>query len=110
MATLIMSEPAIEGSTCVIQVDFYDESENPVTPTSATWTLTDSSGSVVNSREDEIISSLDTTVYIVLSGADLVTNSHSLEELTLTITATYNSAYGSGLPMIAQGKIPVEAV
>lgn len=101
---------AKEGGTYVVTVNFYDEDGTAITPTSASWTLKDSGGTVVNGKENEPITGLDTVNYIVLTGADLPVNGHLLEELTITITSIYNSVLGNGLTGIGQAKIPVEAV
>lgn len=111
MAVSILTPTAKQGGTYTVQVDFKDQDDVAVTPKSATWTLKDSGGTVVNSRLDVNISSLDTTVYITLTGSDLPVNTHPLEELTITVTAIYDSAtYGNDLTLIGQAKISVESV
>jgi len=111
MAISTLSTVAKEGGTCILTLTFLDEDGNAVTPTSATWTLTDSDGAVVNSRLNVVISALGPTASIVLTGNDLPSGSHYLEELLLTVNAVYDSvAYGNGLPLIGQVIIPVEAV
>lgn len=89
-----------EKGTAKFTVAFTDEDGNAVTPTAATWTLTDSKGNVINSRSAVVISSLSTSVTILLSGADLAlsTTTTAAHERHLTIEYTYNSSAGSGLP------------
>jgi len=70
-----MSEEVIldtinEQSLIVIQCDWTDENGDAVTPSSAKYTLVDRRGNVINSIEDEAISSLSTTNYITLYGDD----------------------------------------
>lgn len=90
-----------EKSTCKITASFEDSAGNAVTPKTATWTLTDVYGTVINSREDVNIASLDTSVTIVLSGNDLkiqANESGGVIRLFL-IEATYDSDLGSDLPL-----------
>ena len=90
-----------ERSTIAFTISFFDENDDPVTPTSATWTLTDQDGTVINSRSDVVISSLAEEVTIVLSGADTALTSDSdVGTRRLLVEAVYNSAtLGNGLPL-----------
>lgn len=110
MAVTTLTEVAKAGTTYAVTVTFYDENDDEVTPTAAKWTLKDSDGAVVNSRQDVNITPLATSVDILLTGLDLPAGNHALEELLLTVTSTYNSDIGSNLTCIQQVIIPVEAV
>ncbi len=44
---------AIERSSYVVAVSFYDETTAAVTPNSVTWMLTDDTGGVINSRTSQ---------------------------------------------------------
>ena len=94
---------ATDQSSYVVKVDFTDESGDAVTPTAATWTLTDGNEDLVNSREDVTISSLAATISIPLSGADLDVDEDGgrTENLScLVISASYNSSLtGTLLPI-----------
>lgn len=91
---------ANELSTYVIAVSFLDENDQPVTPLTLTWTLSDRLGNVINNRQDVSIFDLSDEVDIVLSGNDLRVLSSSIGETrTLTIKATYDSSSGSNLPL-----------
>lgn len=106
----IDGEYAVEKSTYIVTLTFIDEDDDPVTPASGTWTLTDEDGTVINSREDEVISSLDTSVDVVLSGDDLAVSSGftgNAESRIFTFEGTYNSDLGAGLPLRDQLKFPV---
>lgn len=59
-----------EKSSMCISITFYDEDGNEVTPDTATWTLTDRDGNVINSRLDVAITPA-TTVEISVTGDDL---------------------------------------
>ena len=59
-----------EGSIIPI-IAFTDSAGSAVTPSSAFWRLVDADGNVVNSRTNENIASLDTSVEILLEGDDL---------------------------------------
>ena len=68
------------------------ENDDPATPNSFKWSLTDSEGSIVNGREQQV----ETPAHeldIVLSGSDLPSG-----VLTVTVEGTYNSDLGSDLP------------
>ena len=90
-----------ERSTIAFTVSFFDENDDPVTPTSATWTLTDQDGTVINSRSDVVISSLAESVTIVLKNADTALISDAdVGTRRLLVEAIYNSAtLGNGLPL-----------
>ena len=101
----------VEESTGGITAHFKDEDDQSFTPVTATWTWTDESGSVINSREDVAISSLSTNNTIVLSGDDLAFQSGETGDSVnrvLTIEGTYNSAeFGNGKPFKDQLIVPV---
>ena len=106
----IDGEYAVEKSTYIVTLTFTDEDNDPVTPATGTWTLTDEDGTVINSREDEVISSLDTSVDVVLSGDDLAVSdgfTGKSEWRIFTFEGTYNSDLGVGLPLRDQLKFPV---
>lgn len=91
-----------EGGTYILQLTFADELGAAAVPVSATFTLTDDKGAIVNSRDDVAISPLAASTYIVLSGNDLLLSGTQQATRTVTIKASYNSAtYGSNLPLRA---------
>lgn len=96
MATL--STNATEKSTYKITCAFTDDDGTAVNPASLTWTLVNDAGTVVNSRLDVSVVSPTTPVDIILSGDDLDISTYGKQRL-LTLTATYNSTAGSGLPL-----------
>lgn len=98
MARIVLADEAVEQSTYVISISFRDETGQATTPTTATWTLTNEYGVVVNNRAGVPISPLAENVNIILTGADL----RMLGELDnrkrlLLIEAAYNSSLGVGL-------------
>lgn len=108
MAIDTLSPVAKEGSTYVLTVEFTDEDGAAVTPTAATWSLEDSAGAEVNGRTNVPITGLASSVDIVLNADDLTAGGHILEELLVTVDATYNSGLGTGLKSVKQYKLPVE--
>jgi hypothetical protein len=87
---------ARDRSVYFVDIELFDEDKGPLTPTSISWSLTDGSGSVVNSRENvAVIPSYAFT--IALFGDDLVagTNSNSRRRY-LTIEAVYESVAAGG--------------
>jgi hypothetical protein len=102
----VLSTKAIDKSTYVVTATFTDEDDNAVAPQTLTWTLTDESGTVINSREDVDVSSPGTSEDFVLSGDDLAVADGSTR--LLTIEATYNSDAGSDLPIRDQVRFTIE--
>ena len=101
----------VEESTGGITAHFKDEDDQSFTPVTATWTLTDESGSVINSRENIVIASLATNNTIVLFGDDLAFQSGESGNAVsrkLTIKGTYNSSdFGNGKPFNDQLTFPI---
>ena len=94
MAITTLSKQAQEGGTYVVQFKFKDEDWSFVDPTSLSWWLSDENGSPVNNRENVVVNLPAYDEYIVLKGNDL-TPGYKI----LTIKGTYNSNYGSDLPL-----------
>ena len=94
---------ARDRGSYIEQVDFTDESGAAVTPISATWSLTDGNGAIVNTRKDIAVTGLNSTVYIAMSGADLAynpTGTRTDNERILVVKATYlSSLTGTQLPL-----------
>lgn len=90
---------AREEGTMVINCAFEDEDDNSVSPQTMYWTLSDTDGTIINSREDEEVSSPAASEDIVLTGDDLAFQSD--EEIgavrILLVYGTYNSSAGNGL-------------
>lgn len=98
-----------EQSVVGITISFFDETGAAVTPSAATWTLTDTHGVIVNGRSAVSISGLSTTATIVLSGADLaISPAYAGQDRYLLITYTYTSSLGSGLVARDQIKFTIE--
>jgi len=92
-----------------IQVSFTDTDGTPVTPNAGlTWTLTDTSGTVINAREDVAISE-DTTVIVVLTADDLaIQGTDGDEKRVITVEGTYNSStLGNNAPIKEQATFMV---
>jgi len=98
---LDLKTKALELSTYIIAVSFLDEDGTPVSPNTLIWTLTDSAGNVINSKENVSVFGLATVVDIVLSGSDLRTTTTG-ETRILTVRATYDSDAGMNLPLNAE--------
>ena len=93
---------AQEKATYLIEVNLLDEQGAAVTPLSATWSLTDYAGTVINSRSQIPFGVLGSDMEAVLTGDDLAllaTDDDDRVPRCFTIEATYNSAAGSNLPL-----------
>jgi len=95
MATKLLVS-AVEESTYIVSAAFTDEDGVAVIPTAITWTLTDGKGVTINSRLDVVITPAS-TIYIVLTGDDLAVSGSRMR--IVTVNATYNSSYGTGLKL-----------
>jgi len=98
MSIILTSDKAVEKSTFIITANFFNEDDNAVIPNNIKWTLSDSSGDIINFREDMTIVVPASTITIVLSGDDLAIIDTDLNRF-FTIEADYDSALGSGLPL-----------
>ena len=107
MAATVL-ENAVEKSTYIVTVAFTDEDGDALTPAAITWTLTDVSGAVINSRSDVVVTVPAASINIVLSGLDLAIISGVTNKRVLTVEATYNSSYGTGLPLNARAEFTIE--
>lgn len=108
MATTLATV-AVEEATYVITVGWLDDAGAAVTPSAATWTLTDQDGRVVNSRSNVNITSLSTSNAIVLSGPDLALDpTYRGSQRVLLVEYTYDSSAGTGLPGKAQCLFTIE--
>ncbi len=106
MAGATLTVKAVEGSTYVVTIKFFDENGQPVVPNTAEWTLTDEDGNIVNSRDGVEIGSPDSTIEVLLGGSDLPGPGNVL----FAVDATYDSALGTDLPLVDQIRIRVDGI
>ena len=99
---------AIEKSTKMIVVSFFDESDTAKDPESMKWTLTDTLGNIINEREDVVVANPSSVETIVLTGNDLAIISDTDNGKRLfTVESTYNSELGSGLTLNGEANFTV---
>lgn len=89
-----LTEHANDRSTFVVEAAFADETDAPVTPSAATWTLLNRQRQVVNER-DAIPVTPAQSITIVLGPDDLDHDDGELRYLVLDWL--YDSDLGSGL-------------
>lgn len=107
MPTTITSE-IIEKSTVVFTAAFTDEDGDAVVPTAITWTLSDDTGNIINSREDVNVDTPASSIDIVVYGDDLaIIGDDDDGARRLTISATYTSDLQAGLPLKDSAKFTV---
>ena len=96
-----LSKKAPEGGTYIITLEFFDENDDSIEPDTLSWTLSDSAGTVINSRSAVAVSSPDVSEDIVLRGNDLAlqTGEGDGTVRVVTIEATYDSLSGLDLPL-----------
>lgn len=98
--------PAEEGTAKVTISSFTDESGESVTPSAVTWTLTDRSGNVINSRQN-VSATAGASVVFLLTGDDLAIGSNGKMRV-LQINATYDSDLGSDLVARAKATFTID--
>lgn len=106
----ILTDHAIERGTYVVTAAFTNEDGDAVTPSAATWTLTDRAGVVINSRSAVTITPLAASVNILLQGADLALPDNRHRARFVTVEFTYTSALGAGLPGKAEIEFYIDAL
>lgn len=99
MARYKLENNATEKSTYVITCEFEDENGDAITPGTLTWTLTDTKGRIINSREDVSVSDPTSSEDIVLYGDDLALSQNDNRIRVFTVYATWSGTYGSSLPL-----------
>jgi len=97
---------AVEESTYIVTAAFTDEAGTAVVPSAITWTLTDIDGTVINVRKDVVVAVPAESINIVLTGDDLVVSGSRTR--IVTVSATYNSDYGTGLSLKAAATFNLE--
>lgn len=103
----IIQSRAVEGSTLVITCTFESDDGSAVTPASnVEWTVRKTDGTQVSSGS---VSAAE-TVYVVIKGSDLSAGATSgdSQTMTLILETTYNSARGTGLPVVKMCKFTVD--
>ena len=100
MTRPVLALEAVEKSTYVVTLTFTDAEASAVSPSTVTWSLSDSAGTAINSRTN-VVATPGASVVIVLSGADLalLTGETPPVRRLLTVQATYSSTEGAGLPL-----------
>ena len=89
-------QEAPEEGTASVTVSFFDDTGAAVVPTSATWTLTNEHGTVVNSRSAIPITGLAVSKTIAITNDDLDITTYGIHR-RLLVEYLYNSSLGSGL-------------
>ena len=89
----------LEKSTLKVSVSFTDEEGTSVAPDTLEWTLTNSTGTVINSREDVTITTPESTEVIMLTGDDLSIVDGGDLARHLTLNGTYDSTNQNDLSL-----------
>ena len=101
MAITTLTDEVPEGGTQILTCQFVDEDGNTVTPNTVQTSLTDASGTVVNSRDAESQTPA-TTITVVYSGNDHDLTVNADPERIFLVSFEYDSSSGSDLPASAQ--------
>lgn len=104
-----IQEPAIEGGSYEVRIDWEDEQGNSVAPTTMTWTLHDADNSVINDRNAVEIETPAATELIFLFGDDLLIPGKQSVKRYISFSGTYTSpVHGAGKPLVDQVDFPIE--
>jgi len=101
---------AVENSSYLIRLDAFDELGQEVIPKSGVWSLTDLDGTVINERDQVVISPLAATMYVLLTGDDLALSAGftgTSEKRAFLFEGSYDSQYGADNPLKDQLVFPV---
>lgn len=99
---------AKEKSTYMVIVSFFDEAEAAEDVKTMKWTLTDTGGNIINSREDVVVTDPGSVETIVLSGDDLaIIDATDDGKRLFTVEATYDSTLGNDLPLNGEANFTV---
>lgn len=90
----ILTRPAVDGSTYIVTIAFYDEDDMAVVPNTVEWRLSVPGGEVIH---DWTVVAPQQTIDIVLTGGDLYYEDGA--KRILTVQATYDSPAGLNLPL-----------
>lgn len=106
---LILTGKAVRGGSVGMKITIVDENGDALTPTAATWTLTDLEGTVINSRTDVAITPLASEMTVILSGNDLpiADTANEYEIKLFTFEGTYDPGDASAAPIRESGEFPV---
>jgi hypothetical protein len=87
---IYVTTEARQNGSIQFDIAFTDADGEAVTPTSASWSLFDIDGNVINGRSDETITPA-TTATVVLSGDDLaITEDYDRVPRYLVVNYTYS--------------------
>ena len=103
MATLTLTLHMDEGGTYFVNIACANRNGVPGAPVTLFWTLTDRTGKIIiNNRKEVEISNPTASEDVVLSENDgAILSGETASEVTriFTVTGTYNSDLGNGLPL-----------
>ena len=94
---ITLTQTPNEASAILVTVTFKDFDDADFTPTTCKWSLTDSGGSVVNSRDRVDATVTGASHDFLLSGDDLL-YADDFGRRVFLVEGTYTSAYGVGIP------------
>lgn len=105
--TILSNAP--EKGTFVLTAAFTDSAGTAVIPKTATWTLTDSSGTVINSRSAVAFAApLAATESVTLTGLDLAIQANGDLNRIWTVQYTYDSTEGTDCPMSGEAAFRID--
>lgn len=96
----LLEKKAVEESTYSIVIGFKDSAGSDVVPNTLKWTLSDKSGTIINSRTEVPVVTPAASITVVLSGDDLAIPDADDAMRFFLIEGDYDDPdLGSGLPL-----------
>lgn len=96
MSVTTLTDEAVYGSPYPVTVSFTDKNGVSIVPNELSWSLTNAAGTTINNRSSVSITPAS-SVTITLQSADIIYADGSTR--ILTITGTYDSSFGSNIPI-----------
>lgn len=97
-----------EKSVIKITMTFTDDDDAAVTPASVKWSLTDPDGTVINARDQVVISGMAASLSVGLSGSDLALTAGASKIRYFVVEATYDSTdLGNGVVLKGEARFTI---
>ena len=92
------------GGTAVFDITITDEDQEPTIPTSLSYTVKDSTGDIVDFRDNVPMTGLAASMVLTLTGDDLPAG----QELTVYFSGMYTSTLGENVALKGRFTFEVE--
>jgi hypothetical protein len=99
---------AVEESTFIVTVEFFDSDGAAVAPRLVDWTLRDQDYAIVNGRDAVDVPTPGTSIHVALTGDDLTLPDSTKRQRYLFVRAIYDSTvYGDDLHLTEEVRFKI---